>query len=93
MTNTCYKLHTLVAAWDTAQSQCQEEGGDLVSMTTRKKFDEFRNIEQTAGNTCCSLDDIKDAFILLNYILREINIVISDKAGCLSDLLTVWEII
>ena len=28
-----------------------------------------------------------------NNILREINLAISDKAGCLSDLLTEWEII
>ena len=27
------------------------------------------------------------------HILREINLAISDKAGCLSDLLTEWEII
>ena len=27
------------------------------------------------------------------YILEEINLAISDKAGCLSDLLTEWEII
>ena len=26
-------------------------------------------------------------------ILREINLAISDKAGCISDLLTEWEII
>ena len=49
MTNTCYKQFTLVASWDTARSQCQKEGGDLVSMATRKKFDEFRNIVKTAA--------------------------------------------
>ena len=27
------------------------------------------------------------------YILREINLAISDKAGCISDLLTEWKII
>ena len=27
------------------------------------------------------------------YILREINLTICDKAGCISDLLTEWEII
>ena len=27
------------------------------------------------------------------HILREINLAISDKAGCISDLLTEWEII
>ena len=29
----------------------------------------------------------------LLYILREINLAISDKAGCISDLLTEWKII
>ena len=29
----------------------------------------------------------------IQYILREINLAIFDKAGCLSDLLTQWEII
>ena len=49
VTNTCYKQYTSVASWDTARSQCQKAGGDLVSMATRKKFDEFRNIVQTAA--------------------------------------------
>ena len=32
-------------------------------------------------------------FVGVNTILREINLAISNKAGCISDLLTEWKII
>ena len=50
VTNTCYKWQALEVTWDNARVKCQRDGGDLVSLNRRKKFDEFKSIARTAGN-------------------------------------------
>ena len=49
VTNTCYKWHAEKAKWLSARDQCIAEGGDLISLTTREKFDEFKTVAKAEG--------------------------------------------
>ena len=50
VTGTCYKWRTRGQPWDAARAQCQTEGGDLVSLPTREKFNEFQSMARATGN-------------------------------------------
>jgi len=38
-TNSCLKVYSLSLSWNAARTRCQDDGGDLVTMTTRNKWD------------------------------------------------------
>ena len=39
VSNTCIKAYTIFLSWNDARLRCQEDGGDLVTLTTPQKFD------------------------------------------------------
>ena len=55
----------------------------------------FFGIAVSLISCCCCHSNERRGYVKVNEgnILREINLAISDKAGCLSDLLIEWEII
>lgn len=39
VSNTCIKAYAIFLSWNDARLRCQEDGGDLVTLTTPQKFD------------------------------------------------------
>ena len=45
----CYKWHSTAKQWNAARRICLSYDGDLVSLDSEAKFDEFRSIAYTKG--------------------------------------------